>query len=313
LFLAHVFNEVERGLKQRFSDDNLFLIWNIGCPMDYLDEMNRKREWESMAGVAMELRRRVASPTHIALLADAAARIAKFAVPSQSKRNYSIQPEGLAAVKAFLESPRAEGKTYAIVDVGAGTTEVSFFFNGRIMTEPGQPHRPSYLADSTQPVGGGRIDIELANAWKCSPDEARRRKEAGESNLPILPSIRTIGTQYERTCYEIVRNLKLVAANDKRFDLFIIGGGGRLRPLQDALPSLPLPGGFVRENWRRLQPPNRLTGRLAIQEDYDLLANACGLASSVSWEYYPPRDVPAMPCASAVTKPKHDVEEYYPK
>jgi cell division ATPase FtsA len=29
------------------------------------------------------------------------------------------------------------------VDVGAGTTEVSFFFNGRIMTEPGQPTRPS--------------------------------------------------------------------------------------------------------------------------------------------------------------------------
>lgn len=40
-------------------------------------------------------------------------------------------------------------------------TEVSFFFNGHIMTEPGQPLRPSYLADSTRPIGAGKIDLEL--------------------------------------------------------------------------------------------------------------------------------------------------------
>ena len=37
--------------------------------------------------------------------------------------------------------------------------------------------------------------------------------------------------------------------------------------------------------------------RLAIQRDYDLFAIASGLASSIDWNYYPPREVPAMPLA----------------
>jgi hypothetical protein len=311
LFLAHVFREVESRLVCQFPNDNLFFLWNLGCPMDYLDEADRRAEWETMAGVAMELRRDVPSPASTALLVEVAESINAFVVPAPGDRNYFVQPEGLAAVKAFLESPHAESKTYAIVDVGAGTTEVTFFFNGRIMTERGQPRRPSYLADSTAAIGGGKIDLELARAWNCTAEDARRRKEAGESKLPILPSIDEVCVQYERTCYEIVKCHKLTAAHDKRFDLFVIGGGGRLRPLQEALRRRPLPGGFVREGWLKLQPPKTLKDRLAIQADYDFLANACGLASSLVWEYHPSREVPPM--APLPMKPKHDVNEYYPK
>jgi len=311
LFLAHVFAEVESRLSSQFPNDSLFLVWNIGCPMDYLDEADRKHEWERMVAVARELHRGMPNPASTSLLAEVAERLDSIVVPAPGDRNYFVQPEGLAAVKAFLESPHAESKTYAIVDVGAGTTEVSFFFNGRIMTELGQPLRPSYLADSTAAIGGGKIDLELAQAWNCAAVDARRRKEAGESKLPILPSIGEVCVQYERTCYEIVKCHKLTAANDKRFDLFVIGGGGRLRPLQQALRGRPLRGGFVREGWRELQPPKTLKDRLVIQSDYDFLANACGLASSLSWEYYPPKDV--LPMASLPTKPKPDVEEYYPR
>jgi hypothetical protein len=89
-------------------------------------------------------------------MAEAATRLNNFVVAAPGERNYFVQPEGLAAVKAFLESPHAQPKTYAIVDIGAGTTEVSFFFSGGIMKEPGLPLRPSYLADPTQAVGGGK-------------------------------------------------------------------------------------------------------------------------------------------------------------
>ena len=312
LFLAHVFREVELKLMSRFPNDDLLLLWNIGCPMDYLDEANRKGEWERMAGMAMEIRRRALNPSSISLITEVSAGLDSFTVPDPADRNYFVQPEGLAAVKAFLESPHAESKTYAIVDVGAGTTEVSFFFNGRIMTEQGQPLRPSYLADSTQPIGGGKIDLELAQAWNCGADEARRRKEVGESNFPELRSIDDICSQYARTCCEIWKARKLTAAADKRFDLFVIGGGGRLRPVQEALRGRPLPGGFVRDGYRQLQPPKKLRNRLAIQGHYEFLANACGLASSLAWEYYPPREVTPMPPARPA-KARPDVDDYYPK
>jgi hypothetical protein len=312
LFLANAFREVERRLEVQFPDEDLLLLWNIGCPMDYLDEADRKVEWERMTGAAMELRRDVSNPASISVLTDVAIRLESFTVPAVGERNYYVEPEGLAAVKAFLESPHAESKSYAIVDVGAGTTEVSFFFNGRIMTEPGHFPRPSYLADSTRPIGGGKIDLELAKAWNCGSEHARRRKEAMEPNIPAVQTIRDICAQYHETCCEILRHRRLTAANDKHFDLFVIGGGGRLRPLQDALRGCTLRGGFVRDRWRQLEPPRSLKDRLAIQKDYDLFANACGLASSIDWEYYPPHKVPAMPSAPE-PRPRVDANEFYPK
>lgn len=202
-------------------------------------------------------------------------------------------------------------KTYAIVDVGAGTTEVSFFFNGKAMAQPGQPYRPSCLADSTEAVGGGKIDIELAQAWDCGVEEARRRKESGLSPLPMVSSIGEIRGQYERTCCEILKEKKLIAPHDKRFDLFVIGGGGRLPPLRAVLQGHPLPGSFVRDHLLPLRPPRSLKNRVDLQKDYDFLANACGLASSLDLQHYPPREV--RPMAQLPTKPKQDVEEYYPK
>src|ERR1017187_9074311 len=120
LFLAFVFREVKCKLEAQFPDDKVVLLWNIGCPMDYLDE-TRKAEWEKMTGAAMNLRGQVANPSSIRQLKEAKELLDDFVVPSQQERNYFVQPEGLAAVKAFLESPHAESKTYAIVDVGAGT------------------------------------------------------------------------------------------------------------------------------------------------------------------------------------------------
>jgi hypothetical protein len=311
LFLAHVFREVESRLIDQFPNDDLVLIWNIGCPMDHLDVLDRRTEWELMTGAAMELRRGMPNPADSALVAEATRLMQSITVAAPSDRNYFVQPEGLAAVKAFLESPYAESKTYAIVDVGAGTTEVSFFFNGRIMTESGQPFRPSYLADSTEALGGGKIDLELSRTWQIGVEEARQRKEANPRQIPRVPSIDEICAQYGRTCSEILRLRRLTAPNDKRFDLFVIGGGGRLRVLQQALRDHPLPGGFARERSQQLKPPRSLKNRTDLQQDYDFLANACGLASSLAWEYYPPREVPPMAPLPTGTRP--DVEEYYPK
>ena len=200
-------------------------------------------------------------------------------------------------MKAFLASPRAESKSYAIVDVGAGTTEVSFFFNGTDMNEPGQPPRASYLADSTKPVGGCKIDLELAQAWSCGVEDARGRKETGQTPIPAVPSVGEICVQYERTCAEILKQRRLTASNDMRFDLFIIGGGGRFQPLQRAIRRSQLPGGFVCDEWRQIKPPKNLRDGAALDAGYDFLAIACGLASSLDWDYYPPREVEPMTIA----------------
>ena len=118
LFSAHVFCTVEKRLESRFPNDDLLLVWSVGCPMDHLDEADRKSEWEKMAGVAMQLHKEGVDLSSAAVLADVAVRLEAFVLPVESERNFLVLPEGLAAVKAFLESPHAESKTHAIVDVG---------------------------------------------------------------------------------------------------------------------------------------------------------------------------------------------------
>lgn len=314
LFLAYVFREVENRLIRQYPNERLHLVWNIGCPLDHLDATGRRGEWERMTGAAMELRGKVPNPADGSLVAEASRLIRHFTVPPKEVRNYFVQPEGLAAVKAFLESPHAEPRTYAIIDVGAGTTEVSFFFNGRVTTEPGQPYRPSYLADSTEAVGGSKIDLELAQMWRCSVEEARLRKETTRDSAPVVSAIREICRQYQRTCGEIIRRRKLVSPYDMRFKLFIIGGGGRLDSLQKAVIQTLLPEPFSRDALLQLKPPRKLKLRSAIEENYDLFANACGLASSIGWEYYPPSEVPAMSeRVFRTARPRPDRDELYPK
>jgi len=98
---------------------------------------------------------------------------------------------------------------------------------------------------------------------------------------------------YRRTCGSVVVEGLLLAPTDKRFDLFVIGGG-KLDVLRGALISTELLGGFVRERTRQLEPPRELRDREVLESEFDFLANACGLASSLNWEYFPPKDVPPM-------------------
>ena len=313
LFLAWVFRRVEESLAKRFATEDLTIVWNVGCPMDHLDAAKSKEAWEQVVGTAMELRQNASNPATLTALDQAAKVFANLFVPFEAERNYAVQPEGLAAVKSFLESPRdaESSKCYAIVDVGAGTTEVSFFFNGLIMSEGGIT-RPSYLSDSTEAIGGGKIDTELSKVWGCTPDEARTQKESGRKSLPNLDTIREITSQYHRTCMWILKESKLKAPSDKHFDLFVIGGSGRLAKLRAAVEGEPLAGGFRRDQTRVLKPPKSLRARQEFAGDYDLLATACGLASSpVGWEYYPRKDVKGMD--AGVVRIRIDPDEWYPK
>jgi hypothetical protein len=96
VFLAYVFREVENRLLVQFQDDDLVLIWNIGCPIDQLGDMDRRAEWEKMVGVALEIRGRVTNSIDASLIVDAKRLIETFGVAPPAERNYSIQPEGLA-------------------------------------------------------------------------------------------------------------------------------------------------------------------------------------------------------------------------
>jgi hypothetical protein len=95
-------------LMGQFPNDDLLLLWNIGCPMDYLDQAGRKSEWERMAGVAMELHRGVSNPASVALLAEVTARVNSFVVPPRFPRVHLVLHAGRTIVA--LSSAQAKPK-----------------------------------------------------------------------------------------------------------------------------------------------------------------------------------------------------------
>ena len=82
-------------------------------------------------------------------------------------------------------------------------------------------------------------------------------------------------------------------------------------PLQTALQSRPLPGGFVREGWKQLRPSPTLRDRRDLQPGYDFLAIAQRrrqfVRLGISSDEGSRSDAP-MP-----NKARPDVEEYYPQ
>ena len=158
------------------------------------------------------------------------------------------------------------------------------------------------------PIGGGKIDLELSKHWGCGIEEARRRKEGGLQECPIVSSITEICSTYKCTCLEILQR-SLLTVPDRHFDLFIIGGGARLAILQRELNGIRLPGQFFLEARRALRPPKSLKNRGEVEKDWDMLANACGLASSLYWEYYPAAE--ANPIPPRPIRMKRDRDDIY--
>lgn len=311
LFIAHVIGAVEGELQRRYAGEELRLQWNLGCPMDHIDSLNGLELYEGMVQLAWELRSDVGNPVGVDAAAAAESVLLDLPVPGESERGIHVRPETLAGVMAFLQSPHAEEGTYVIVDVGAGTTEVSMFLHGKDRSQPGQPFYSNYLNDGTFPVGGGDVNRELAKFWDVDIETARRRKESGHSIPDGIEAPVRIFRGYRSVC-TMVRAENRLPPSQCEYDLFAFGGGSRLDAVRRALGSdLHYPPLKVRR-FERIRPPKNLVRFDGLEKNFDLFALACGLASTVFWDFRTPRETGPM-APPAPHQPRPDRDELYPK
>jgi Ethanolamine utilization protein EutJ (predicted chaperonin) len=314
LFLSHVIGIVEKTLTARFRDETLQFQWNVGCPIDHLDRFGARESYEAMVQLAWDRRATSADPVVIGDACAVEAQLRGMQLAPDADRLVHVRPETHAGVMAFLQSPHAEEKTYVLVDVGAGTTDVSMFIHGRRRAENEKPFVSSYLGDGSFPIGGGDIDRELAEAWGLGIDEAKRRKEAGGST-PTLASAEIVFRGYQSICCQVVERRMLTSPSDMVFDLFLFGGGGRVPSINAALRK-PLPRPLRLNRLEGVKPPKNLRRIPDLDRNFDLLALACGLASTVlDWDRIdPPSRTPPMPERSpAPRRSRPDRDELYPK
>ena len=315
-FLSYVFGAVEADLRRRHPGETLHLTWNVGCPIDHMDKSQACRNYEAMAQVAWEMRGSAKNPMSIEAARALDAKLHTAVVPEQSQRSVFVRPETHAGVMAFLQSPHATERTYVLVDIGAGTTDVSMFIHGRNRGEAGAPFYSNYLGDGTTAVGGDDIDRELAGAWGVDLEAARQRKERGENIPPRIETVDRIHDHYKSVCVRVVDTYMLVAPADLRYDLFSFGGGSRLQAVKGSF-GRPLPRNLSVAKLQKLTPPRELKRFPGLVENYDLLAVACGLSSTIlDWDRIMPR-TRVRPMEHTTRRPSRvrerpDRDELYP-
>ncbi|MSQ48696.1 MAG: hypothetical protein EXR78_10000 [Deltaproteobacteria bacterium] len=96
------------------------------------------------------------------------ATVAAQPLQAPETRSFGFFPEAIAAIHAYSESPSAAEGLYALVDVGAGTTAVSFFRLGSVSLQ----RRASFYASHTEIVGADDMDIALAAALRLKYPDA---------------------------------------------------------------------------------------------------------------------------------------------
>jgi hypothetical protein len=308
---------------------------SMGVPMSVLDEGHLSDKFLTIARAAFDIWKAEGDQPTLAngidvdrarsLVAEARERVGGR--PATSPREW-IRSEAEAGLLWIFRSPSVREGLYGCVDVGAGTTDVSFF---RIRT---RPEGGTWVKDAlgfysarSSPPAMDALDDSLARIDGHGLSAALVR---GQENaiiqryaLAAHPGVTSVCGQVYETYRHAWSDAFLKEKRESawhRYGLFVLGGGSKVDPVIDRLRGTVWPGRLAERAIGDAGFPGDLydwpeRGRLVpFREDATFLLVAYGLS-------YLGTDVPEVDSPSEMPPlviPKHprapvDQDEYYPK
>jgi|GEM_PF-2800932 len=349
LLLANVISRIRKCIESHYGDRyELSITFNMAAPIGDLDHPEIEHSWQRILFLAEKLSEQIQSgmPLLAALQAVHEAVETHPHLPDPAERCTFVLPEALAAVLSYFKSGKAVNGLYGIVDIGAGTTDISVF---RYYAQS-LDLRESIYAGKSYRIGMDDFDQEILKLFseELSQRSSQANSDAGDLQHDIrcaklalestghleIPSIhksKTLpqiagATQNLRSeiyrCYK--RTLGLAYKKEARqkawedWTLFLIGGGSRLNMMQREFQQI-LEGQVKRPNIKSIaleglvgdSGGNNLTWN---EEMTALFAISYGLSfSQMDWpEWWYPKDVAPL----SLSKPsgnRPDQDELYPK
>lgn len=287
---------------------------NSAAPLDRLQHHGLQSTFELVVQRAIHLRGRVKDGLPVAqareLLIEAAENVPTPRTPEEALA--FVVPEACAATLTVIRGPGAVRRRYAILDVGAGSTDVGVFwcYEGNI----GEPVWDFYSSTSAfvagdamdgalleylaQTHGVARSGESLRALRNAKPDGDHQGLEAsgcritwGEYERALAPVTKGIFSTYQKTWGRARAQFAPRAEHWPDLDILLAGGGSRCWPLRARIQNdFPMSGFCESRHVRRVALPTDLSWDLTIPEEIrersaDLLAVAVGLS-------YPHLDLP---------------------
>jgi len=173
---------------------------------------------------------------------EALAAVRQQPKPAGADSPTALFPETHAAMTGFLLLPERERGLYGLVDVGAGTTDISFFW----LQKNENDTRVWYYATGTTPKGMDDVDRALAPILNEPADRLRAKRESMGTdwvsrNSSTFSEVSNAIEKHLKSVYWTAHDLdqrRGAWIDNKRtaqFRLFLVGGGAMCAPLVDKI------------------------------------------------------------------------------
>jgi hypothetical protein len=337
-FLAFVISEIRKRTSQLFADYEPSLTFQMAAPLGAVESELQRLVFERALYVAEKLSPVVSQGMPLDELRSCYQGIALaiHELPSEEERRTFVQPETHAAMIGYAASRVADAGLYAIVDIGAGTTDISFFRLSR------DGDRLAYYSTDTVSLGADIVDQRIFDEHMAPAHPELRQYSrtdilgqirvakqrlhgrtvlAGQFelsekalNASALSVGRGLFKEYQRVWRQAYQKEMRQSRWQGGYKLFLIGGGSELGQLVAPISASPCPQLLPAVELRSLALPESIVSEPSgdddvIQSYTRLLMVAYGLSfhTAESPDYFTPKEVEPLPPPPTIERPSWDI------
>lgn len=311
LYLAYVIGIVRRKIENQFGKDyDLNITLNAAVPVNFMENEKVEAAFNESFYYANCIHEYVHNGADINDLYQIIRnlKVSRPEIPGPEIRTTFVQPETITAMFSYVMSPVADDGLYGIADVGAGTTDVSFFrlskLNNKLVIYSAETHviganeiditLLKWLIDQTGSANdlSNNVRSEFLQLLRILKHQIAHTKRfilklrdrectisSDDFDKIALPTGETIFSRYQKTWRQAYTK-EASQSRWQEYTLFRIGGGSKIPVLKKQLSKKPWDGinGII---FQELEVPMDLNYEKDphnFKDNFGMLAIAYGLS-----------------------------------
>ncbi|MGI6252343.1 MAG: hypothetical protein ACOYJV_02800 [Aminivibrio sp.] len=295
-YLAWVIRKIKTSLERKFRGQKLQLNFHVCLPIDTIQKKAIKAEFQRALNVAVTIESQWDGKSGFELLQKAVYSWEGNPSLKDGDIAANLIPEAVAQMASYLTSLSVEKKIHGVIDLGAGTTDISVFNLGEddllywynAVTEPGGMEKvesvvAGILGKDGRPVSYPGLQQTMAKI----------AHQSHEIKMAVKLQLENIWENTRYSAWGLAYNKKRTESEWKKdkVKVFVCGGGSGLPFVEEVFGRC-----WHDESWGpyevvRLYAPSNFKGR---PEDFSRLSVAYGLTfpRPELAEYILPKDCP---------------------